>query len=214
MGKLKPKRYSWEEIREKAEIFRERYVKPTDKVPVPIIEIVECDLNILPWPIKGLKPKIDIDGFLSNDLKEIFIDEDVYYDLRYENRLRFTFAHEVGHYVLHKEEIEGCTFRTEKEWIKFREDMSEDDLFWFEQQAYEFAGRLLVPVKQLKIELQSHIEKIRIYADSYGKNGEDILIRALSRVISNKFQVSEGVIQRRIRNEKTIVEMINDLLTK
>lgn len=213
MGKLKPKRYLWEEIREKAEIFREQYVKPIDKVPVPIIEIVECDLNILPWPIKGLKSKIDIDGFLSKDLKEIFIDEDVYYDPRYENRLRFTFAYEVGHYVLHKEEIGGCTFRTEKEWIKFREDMSEDDLFWFEQQAYEFAGRLLVPVKQLNIELQSHVEKIRIYADSYGKNGEDILIRALSRVIGNKFQVSEGVIQRRIRNEKIIAEMINDLLT-
>lgn len=65
----------------------------------------------------------------------------------------------------------------------------------------------------MNIELQSHVEKIRIYADSYGKNGEDILIRALSRVIGNKFQVSEGVIQRRIRNEKIIAEMINDLLT-
>ncbi len=214
MGKLKPKRYSWEEIREKAEIFREQYVKPTDKVPVPIIEIVECDLNILPWPIKGLKSKIDIDGFLSKDLKEMFIDEDVYYDPRYENRLRFTFAHEAGHYVLHKEEIEGCAFRTAKEWINFREDMSEDDLFWFEQQAYEFAGRLLVPVQQLNVELQSQIEKIRIYAERFGKNGEDILIRALSRVISDKFQVSEWVIQRRIRNEKTIAEMIKDLLTK
>ncbi len=68
----KPRIISWEEIRKKAELFRSQYVKPTDLVPVPIEDIVEFDLGITPWPKKGLLQKIDVDGFLSKDLKYIF----------------------------------------------------------------------------------------------------------------------------------------------
>ena len=60
-----------------------------------------------------------MDGFLTKDLKYIFIDEDIYYDQRNENRLRFTFAHEIGHLVLHKKEIQNFEFRTEEDWIMF-----------------------------------------------------------------------------------------------
>ncbi len=69
MGGFKPKKLSWDFIRNKAELFRSQYIKPPDLVPVPIEEIIEFDLKITPWPKKGLLQKIDIDGFLSNDLK-------------------------------------------------------------------------------------------------------------------------------------------------
>lgn len=206
MGGLKPKKYRWEEIREKAEEFRSKYVKPVDLIPIPIEEIIEFELGISPWPKKGLLQKIDIDGFLSRDLKYIFVDEDIYNDPRQENRLRFTYAHEVGHLVLHSEEIQNCEFRTEEEWIRFREEMSEDDLLWFEQQAYEFAGRLLVPISQLKKELESNRDKIKEFIKIFGKNSEDILLQAISRIICSKFGVSEGVIFRRIRTEKVFSE--------
>lgn len=202
MNKFKPKRLSWEVIRERAEEFRRKYVNPIDMIPVPINEIVELDLKITPWPKKGLIQKIDVDGFLTKDLKYIFIDEDIYYDLRYENRLRFTFAHEIGHLVLHKKEIQDCEFRTEEDWIRFREEMSEDDLLWFEQQAYEFAGRLLVPVNILRNELNNNKDKIKSFFEVYNSNSEDFLIQAISRVICDKFCVSERVIFRRIKSEK------------
>ena len=44
MKEFKPRRLSWENIREKAEEFRSKYVKPTELIPVPIDEIVEIDL--------------------------------------------------------------------------------------------------------------------------------------------------------------------------
>jgi len=98
----------WEEIREKAEEFRKKFVHPSDKIPIPIEEILEFDLNITLWPVDGLLEKIDIDGFLSNDLKTLFVDKRIYMDSRYYRRLRFTYAHEIGHLVIHEEEIKSA----------------------------------------------------------------------------------------------------------
>ena len=108
--------------------------------------------------------------------------------------------------MLHKEHIENSEFRTEVDWIRFREQMSEDDLFWFEQQAYEFAGRLLVPVERLRLELDHNKDKIKSFVDVYGRNQDDLLFRAVSRIICSTFGVSEHVIFRRIRNEKILSE--------
>ncbi len=198
---LEPPRLTWDFIRDKAEEFRNQYVQPSSKVPVPIIEIVETDLQIEVIPINGLLEKIDIDGFLIKDLQSICIDKKIYYDVRQENRLRFTFAHEVGHLILHKNEIQQCDFRTQEDWLHFREDFLEEDLNWFEQHTYEFAGRLLVPREKLENELDSLKNKIKSFRLKYADQNED-LIEAVSRIICPKFQVSHGVIQRRIRSER------------
>lgn len=198
---LEPPRLKWEFIRQKAEKFRRNYVKPIDLVPVPIIEIVELDLGIQPIPKANLKKSIDIDGFLTKDLKNICIDLDIYEDERQVNRLRFTYAHEIGHLILHKKEIRQCDFRTSEDWIHFHEDFLEDDLNWFEQQAYEFAGRLLVPKEELEKEIQKHREKIDEYRAIIG-GGEEEFLEAISRLICDRFQVSPIVVQKRIRKEK------------
>jgi Zn-dependent peptidase ImmA (M78 family) len=198
---LEPPRLRWEFIREKAEEFRKQFVHPPSRIPVPIIEIVEADLKVDVIPIDGLLEKIDIDGFLTKDLKSICIDNNIYYDERQENRLRFTFAHEVGHLILHKNEIQQCNFRTPEDWLHFREDFLEEDLNWFEQHAYEFAGRLLVPREKLVEELNLLENKIKSYRRKYFDQDE-VLIESVSRIICPKFRVSHGVIQRRIRTEK------------
>lgn len=128
-------------------------------------------------------------------------------DSRYYRRLRYTYAHEIGHLVLHKEEIQRCEFRNENEWKKFREDMSEDDLFWFEQQAYEFAGRLLVPKKRLGEELENQRNKVDQFRALAESDDEELLIRAISRIICDKFEVSDSVIFRRIKYEKIWQEL-------
>jgi len=197
---INPPRLTWNFIRKKAEEFRRNYVNPIDSVPVPIIEIVELKLGIQPIPKAGLKSRIDIDGFLTNDLKNICVDLDVYMDERQINRVRFTFAHEVGHLILHENEIRQCDFRTEEDWIHFHEDFLKDDLNWFEQHANEFAGRLLVPKEELIREIQNHQNKIDEYRSIIG-DGEEMLIEAISRLICDKFKVSWIVIQKRIRIE-------------
>ena len=104
--------------------------------------------------------------------------------------------------ILHSDIIQKSDFRTETEWIHFREEMSEDDLYWFEQQAYEFAGRLLVPKNKLVEELKKNRKKISQFRMLIEKNNDELLFQAISRVICDKFGVSDGVIFRRIRSEK------------
>ncbi|MBD3337584.1 MAG: ImmA/IrrE family metallo-endopeptidase [Candidatus Lokiarchaeota archaeon] len=207
MDNIKPRRMRWEEIREKAEEFRRKHVKPIELVPVPIEDIIEFDLQLEIWPIKGLLQTIDIDGFLSRDLQTIFVDERIYMDSRYYRRLRFTYAHEIGHLILHPGEIKSCKFRTSSEWKKFRKDFSEDALFWFEQQAYEFAGRLLVPKKRLIEELTIQSSKIDQYRALTDTEDEELLIRAVSRIICDTFDVSDEVIFRRVKYEKVWSEI-------
>ncbi|HDP98047.1 MAG TPA: ImmA/IrrE family metallo-endopeptidase, partial [bacterium] len=202
MDGFKSRKMRWNDIREKTEDFRKKYVHPIDLVPVPIEEIIEFELKLDIWPIDRLLQTIDIDGFLSRDLQTIFVDKAVYMDQRYYRRLRFTYAHEIGHLVLHKEEIQRCEFRTETEWKRFRENMSEDDLFWFEQQAYEFAGRLLVPKKRLVEELEKQRGKIDQFRALTDSDDEELLIRAVSRIVCDIFDVSDEVIFRRIKYEK------------
>jgi len=121
-------------------------------------------------------------------------------DERRSPRLRSTLAHEVGHFVLHKEQIQQCKFRTPEDWIHFREDFLEDDLDWFEFQAYEFAGRLLVPKEELEKQIKSCSDKIK-YFKKYFPEGPD-LVEAVSRVICGHFGVSDQVIGKRIAKEK------------
>lgn len=182
-------------------------MKPPEKVPVPIIDIVEFDLQISVNPTARLMAECDLEAFLETSLKVIHIDQDIYMDRRYENRLRFTLAHEVGHLVLHKKEIMNAPFKTEKEWIRFRTDIREEDNLWFERQAHEFAGRLLVPKPRSVAELEKNRDKINQYRELTSHDDDDPLKDAISKVICGVFGVSSQVIYRRINSEKVWEEL-------
>jgi hypothetical protein len=200
---IQPPHLKFDFIRQKADEFREQYVRPPDLLPVPIIEIVEVKLGLMPIPIVGLLESEDIDGFLTRDLTSICVDRDIYIDPRKETRLRFTYAHEIGHLVLHKKEIQQCAFRTPEDWKYFHQDFSKEDLNWFEQHAYEFAGRLLVPRAALEAEVGALTKKIEEYRKREGID-EERLIDAVARVICTKFQVSPDCLARRLRIEKLL----------
>ena len=117
MSLITPKRLRAETIRENAEEFRNKYVNPPELIPVPIEEIIEFKLNIDIIPIFGLKQLIDIEGFITSDLKSIYIDNHAYNDDRFLKRVRFTFAHEIGHLILHREELSKLEFSNYKEWM-------------------------------------------------------------------------------------------------
>jgi len=196
---IEPRRLLKEEIWEEAENFRKNYVVPTYLIPVPIEKIVEINLRISVHPKQDLKASADIDGFISNDLRTIYVDAGMYADERYDRRIRFTYAHEIGHLVLHSADIQSCKFQSENDWFQFRENLQEVSLSRFEWQAYEFAGRLLVPVNILIDKLELLKPKIRQYLEKY--EDKDMLIDSISSFLCKDFEVSDEVIQRRIKNE-------------
>lgn len=207
---IKPIKLSKKDIWQEAETFREKYLSKNNVIPVPILDIVEFDLEMEIIPIPDLLSDLDIDGFLGNNLKTISIDKKMYWDERFENRLKFTLAHEVGHLVLHSDQISQCTFDNAIEWVKLRLEINEEDLGWFEWQAYEFGGRLLVPHELLKEEIDKNISKIAEYKKVFGNNNIEGLIDNLSFGISRTFGVSKNVISRRIKHEG-FQQFISDL---
>ena len=83
------------------------------------------------------------------DLTGIVVDHDFYMNEKFANRIRFSFAHELGHYFHHKEYYSRAGFVSAKDWKNFIINIPESEYRNFEWQANEFAGRLLVPHAEL-----------------------------------------------------------------
>ena len=139
---------STKDVQEIAEEFRNKYIGNED-IPVKIESVMQSAMGMHPIPTEGLYKDCGIDGFMSKDFKTVYVDEDYYVSDIHYKRVRFTLAHELGHRILHYDVQSAITFKSEKEWLDFINDMSEKELSWFEWQAKEFAGRLLVPLNQL-----------------------------------------------------------------
>lgn len=85
--------YSYEDIRRRADAFLGTH-HAVASIPIPIEEIVEFRLGIDIVPMPGLHRLIETDGFITSDLKEIYVDEFVY--VSRPGRYRFTLAHANG----------------------------------------------------------------------------------------------------------------------
>lgn len=198
------------DIRNRAEEFRNKYVTPVNLIPVPVTEILEIDLGIQLIPKQGILTEIDVDAFLTNDLKSIYIDQNIYMNQWCENRQRFTFAHELGHLILHPAEIRMCRFRTTDSWVRFHQDMDKEDMDWFETQAREFAGRLLVPLSVLESKIRTYLPQIRKFNSKVSPDKSELLKEAVARVLCRDFKVSADVILKRIEREKLGNLFVND----
>ncbi len=199
---VKSKKYSKPKIWEFAEEFREKYIGNSD-IPVDIENVAER-LGIAIVLILGINSKLGMDGFLSNDMRCLYLDQDLYEDEenRYEPRIRFTIAHELGHYYLHSGPIGSLTFETEEEWIKFRSELPPETTGWFEYQANEFAGRLLVPLDPL-ISLTGKARSAIIKSLSWNSNpiSSEQLANMVAPMICTAFNVSSDVIEIRLQHD-------------
>ena len=204
MIKFTPKKLSWPDIWDITEEFRSKH-KFANEFPVKIEELIEFNLGIEIVPEPNLKLKIDVEAYLSKDLKKIYIDKKGFESNAYLARHRFTLAEEVGHYVLHRDIYEkGVKYESEDEFIQDIQNMDIDDLIWVERQAKQFAGRLLVPKDELVKRIERSSDLIDSAYEKY-KGGEDLeefIIEAFSKKFCGDFLVSYMVLEIRINNEK------------
>jgi len=200
-----PEKLRMSKIRDLAEDFRKEHIF-NYTIPVEIELVIESTMGIFIIPVKSLQHDCDMEGFISRDFKSIYVDEDLYLDDRYYKRVRFTIAHEIGHLVLHRSNIDLVRFLSEDDWKSFRINLIDEPLGWFETQASEFAGRLLVPVDQLtaafKDARKEILKKNSGWSDS--KPEEEEIISLASIMIAPKFDVSSEVIEKRLRKENVL----------
>jgi len=199
---------SRDKIRDEAEQFRKDHIFTPD-LPVDIEHVVEATMGIRIIPIESLQKDCDMEGFISKDYSCIYVDEFLYTDDRYYKRVRFTIAHEVGHYVLHRSTIDNQKFRSEKDWMEFRTGIDYETLGWFETQASEFAGRLLVPIESLIEEFRSKREVVLRKYSSWNAAplSDDDLFSMVAPLICGRFDVSADVIERRLRKENVLANL-------
>jgi len=189
-----------ENIRKAADEFRSQYW-PQDTIPIDIFVILEFELDIEIRSVLNLREAGDVDALLLGDLKTIAVDQNEFLNERAQNRLRFSVAHEIGHLVLHSNIFSRIQYSSIDEWIAFFQEMPEDQYYWIEQHAYEFAGRLLVPREKLIEKLKDAIalvEKSGFNAwDTSGESTREYMAHGIARY----FEVSDQVIEKRLIKE-------------
>jgi hypothetical protein len=188
------------QIWQEADGFRERYW-PSGKIPVDVMTIAEFDLGLEIRPVSRMREEEDIDALLLGDWQTLMVDQRHYIDDRYLNRLRFSVAHELGHYVLHRAIFEQMPRASIEEWVRFTIDLPDKEYGFLEYHAYEFAGRLLVPPTELASEFEVAVSLAERSGLKRSELRDERHMGYLAKPIAARFAVSVDVIERRLTKE-------------
>ena len=190
-----------EQIWQEAENFRSEFW-PEDTLPVNIEMIVENRLNLNIEPEHNLLTELDIDAYLRVDLTGIIVDYNCYMNEKFINRLRFSFAHELGHFFLHKDIYTSFSITDLSAWKDFMANIPDREYGFFEYQANEFAGRVLVPRERLIVELKNCLLKVKeLGLLDLVTRDPDAVLSSISHTLCKPFGVSDQVIERRVERE-------------
>lgn len=191
-----------EKIWGQVEEFRAKYESTRDgHLPVDVFSLVEIDLrlNIIPFP--GLTERFKVWAALRADFSGIYVDQETHYDLEAGEewklkRLRFSLAHELGHFVLHRKLPQEKHFSGLTEFANWTRSY-EGKRDRIEREADEFAGRLLVP-----------LDRLTQYYDDFMSSefaaSVHLTLKArelFAEHVANKFGVNRQVIEIRLDRE-------------
>lgn len=191
-------------ICEAAETFRRQYLAAQgDRLPVDVFSVVELQLRLDVIPFDDLQARYRIDAALLPDFSGLYVDAESYLfwekgPVWKQNRLRFTVAHELGHWVLHRDYAAKVKFASFEQFARhFKgEDPSR---YWLEQEANEFAGRLLVPLERLQAMFDQFARQIAPIMPSWLQS-EDLRIKFAEQV-APKFGVHTQSLLTRLDRE-------------
>lgn len=170
--------------RDAADRFRSTNIKGSlyDKVPLDTVYVADVVLKLDFIPFPNLFKDYNTDAALSHDLQQLYVDEFSYshYDdpraqVYQKDRLRFSVAHEIGHIVLHKDHVLSLKAKDFSDLLNAF-NSADGKLGALEQEANEFAGRLIVPYELLKERLSGFqsIQDDPNWRDSFDKRSQFI----------------------------------------
>ncbi|MDR3615548.1 MAG: ImmA/IrrE family metallo-endopeptidase [Candidatus Obscuribacterales bacterium] len=194
------------DIRRIASEFCQKYNIDRTEIPVDVENIVEFDLKLELRPQKDVLKRTGVDALLLSNRKAIIVDHDRYMQDNLRNRLRFTIAHEIGHFILHEKVYEQVQFQSVEEWANFIQTISDEDYNFLEWHCHEFAGLLLVDGTLLKQKFEERVQQIR--QKLKGTEFEKLtvlpepVIETLAGEIGKDFGVSSQPIMKRLQREK------------
>jgi len=186
-------------IKEKADNFRKKFWDAS--IPVDIEYVLDVKLKINVITIPNLKNLCPTHALITSSWDAIYVDNDIYNNERYLNRLRFSYAHEIGHYILHKELYRSFGINNIEGFYKLFEIITPDQYGYLESQANKFANYLLVPRQILNAEKKKIIKTIQKTPELISIN-KATLNSYISQPLSNIFGVSDKVIEIALNQEE------------
>lgn len=143
-----------EHVWSKIEELRAEYeLLQADQTPIDVFTFLEVDLGLDPIPFDDLVAKYRVEAAIKADFSGIYLDAEQYSLMEKGpewklNRLRFTVTHELAHYFLHRDLPQASHFASLLDFAKWTANYG-GRKYTAEQEANEFAGRLLVPEDRL-----------------------------------------------------------------
>jgi len=170
--------------------------------PVDIELVAEKSLALHIIPMNGIRSMIGIDAFLQSDYSGIVVDGEEYMDDRFQNRLRFSIAHEIGHFVMHRNAYGQFRIRTAQDYVRAIQNMTDKAYNALEWQANQFAGNVLVPSEQLAVSV-AKVKQVAARKGQTARIEEDPsqMLALFSPQMAREFGVSDRVIERRLQDE-------------
>ena len=171
-----------------------------DKTPIDVFTFFEIDLGLDAIPFDDLDNKYRAEAAITADFKGLYIDAEQYSLLEHApewrlNRLRFTIAHELGHYFLHQDLPQAEDFQSIANCAKWTANYK-GRKYTVEQEANEFAGRLLVPTNKLNTMFDDFSAQIITLVPNFEKNMQ--LRSQFSERVASKFGVNSSVVEIRL----------------
>jgi len=140
----------WQKI---GELRAEFDLLKVDCTPIDVLTFFEVDLGLDAIPFDNLTSRYRVEAAIKADFSGIYLDAEQYALMEKGpewklNRLRFTVAHELGHYYLHRDLPQDSDFSSMPDFARWAANYG-GRMCNTEQEANEFAGRLLVPEVRL-----------------------------------------------------------------
>ncbi len=155
-------------------------------IPIDPEKLLEVEYGMQIIPLPGLKA-LGVDCSLSRDGTTIVVDQNDYENERMTSRLRFSFAHELGHKILHDRYLWHVDSLTDRQ----RE--------WLEQQANMFAAHFLMPKSILLGVIASEILE-RFDGIATANLTIELCVEFRIANLASYFGVSVDAMRRRVRN--------------
>ena len=189
---------TWQQIAASAREFAEDHSLASRPYPLDVEELAECDLGMEFRLAAGVLDEFGSPAQIApgDDHPVITVDADQY--RQHTSFYRYSVAHEIGHYVLHRDWLTRVwkLVTSVESWKRVIMARSEDDYQWIEAQAEEFASYLLAP----EVVFEPFLAQQLILVGKLNANldSEDVL-PYLANPIGEYFGMSNSAAQARIR---------------
>ncbi|MDD5140544.1 MAG: ImmA/IrrE family metallo-endopeptidase [Verrucomicrobiales bacterium] len=190
-----------EHVWKKVEELRNQYdLLKADRTPIDVFTFFEVDLRLDAIEFPSLTAKYRVEAAVKADFSGIYVDQEQYKLMERGPdwklaRLRFTVAHELAHYFLHRDVPQAEHFASLPDFARWNEDYG-GRKYTLEQEANEFAGRLLVPEPRLRACYDSFSQKMWEILPSFTQSEQ--VRHKFAETICRRFGVNADVIVIRL----------------